>query len=329
MKLSQILRAARSVIVESLGIYAVLLKIMIPALIVVKVLQELGALQIMGSVLAPLMSLTGLPGELGIVWATTLLTNMFSGIVVFAGMAGDLSLSVEQVTVLGSLMLIGHSIPIEGAVARRAGVPWWVTIALRVVGALVFGSILHFVYTRFNLLQEPAIIVWNMVDKDDSLASWVLAQIKTLVIIYFVILSLIVLLNTLRLLGLERIIHIGLVPVLRLLGIGRAAANVTVVGVALGLSYGAGLLIRDLDDGVMTRRDAYLALCFLGLLHSVIEDTLIIMALGADLSGILWARIIFAFAVIGILARMLKSVKNTSVVQAADHIGRSRGRMNQ
>ena len=79
----------------------------------------------------------------------------------------------------------------------------------------------------------------------------------------------------------------------------------TVVGVALGLSYGAGLLIRDLDAGVMSRRDAYLALCFLGLLHSVIEDTLLIMALGADLSGILWARMIFAFVVIAVLARVL------------------------
>ncbi len=305
VKLSHPLRAARSILFESVKVYGVLLKIMVPALIVVKVLQEFGAMQLIGSVLAPVMSLTGLPAELGIVWATTLLTNMFSGIVVFVGMAGGLSLSVEQVTVLGSLMLIGHSIPIEGAVARRAGVPWWVTIALRVGGALVFGSILHLVYTRFNLLQEPATIVWSMPDADDSLTSWVLAQIETLVIIYFVILSLIVLLNTLRLFGLERIIHIGLVPVLRLLGIGRSAANVTVVGVALGLSYGAGLLIRDLDEGVMSRRDAYLALCFLGLLHSVIEDTLLIMALGADLSGILWARMIFAFAVIAVLARLL------------------------
>ena len=308
MKLSQTLHSVRSVLFESLRVYGVLLKIMIPALIVVKVLQELGALKIIGLVLAPVMSLTGLPAELGIVWATTLLTNMFSGIVVFASMASELSLSAEQVTVLGSMMLIGHSIPIEGAVARRAGVPWWVTIALRVGGALVLGSILHFVYTRFKLLQDPATIVWSMAGKDESLASWVFAQLEALVIIYFVILSLMVLLNILRLLGLERIIHVGLVPVLRLLGIGRTAANVTVIGVALGLSYGAGLLIRDLDDGVMTRRDAYLALCFLGLLHSVIEDTLLVMALGADLSGILWARIIFAFAVTAILARMLRMI---------------------
>ena len=37
---------------------------------------------------------------------------------------------------------------------------------------------------------------------------------------------------------------------LRVLGIGQSAANVTVIGVALGLSYDAGLLIRDLNAGV-------------------------------------------------------------------------------
>lgn len=304
VKLSSFLSAARSTVFESIKVYGVLLKIMIPALVVVKLLEELGAMQLIGSVLAPVMYLTGLPAVLGVVWATTLLTNIFSGIVVFVGLAGELSLTVEQVTVLGTLMLIGHSIPIEGAVAKRAGVPWWVTIALRVGGALLLASLLHLFYTYFDLLQEPANIVWSSADSDASLMTWVLAQARTFAMIYLVILTLIVLLNTLRFLGLERIMHIGLVPLLRLLGIGRTAANVTVVGVALGLSYGAGLLIRDLDQGVMNRRDAYLSLCFLGLFHSVIEDTLLIMALGSDLSGILWARLIFSFALTALLARL-------------------------
>ncbi len=306
MKLSQFLQATRSVFLESLKAYAVLLKILLPALIAVKVLQELGVLHIIGSILAPVMSLTGLPAELGIVWATTLLTNMFSGIVVFVGIAGELSLSVEQVTVLGTLMLVGHSIPVEGAIAKRAGVPWRVTIALRVGGALFLGMILHFIYGQFNLLQKPATIVWSMTARDDTLKSWMLGQFEALIVIYFVLLSLLFLLNILRFFGLERAIHIGLVPVLRLLGIGRAAANVTVIGVTLGLSYGAGLLIRDFDEGNMSHRDAFLALCFLNLLHSVIEDTLVIMALGADLSGILWARIIFAVVLVAVLARVWK-----------------------
>ena len=56
--------------------------------------------------------------------------------------------------------------------------------------------------------------------------------------------------------GLERWIHLGLLPLLTLLGIGRSAANVTVIGFTLGLSYGAGLLIRDVQNGVLSRRDS-------------------------------------------------------------------------
>lgn len=292
---------------ESIQVYGVLLRIMVPALIIVKLLQELGALELMGLALGPAMALVGLPAVLGIVWATTLLTNMFTGIIVFIDIAAGLSLTVEQVTVLGTMMLVAHSLPIEGAVARRAGVPWWVTLALRVGGALVLGAVLHLVYSSFNLLQEPFVQVWQPTVNDGSLLSWALGQLQALAMVFLVILSLILMLKVLRFVGLEKVIHIALTPLLRLFGLGRSAANVTVIGVALGLTYGAGLLIRDLDEGGLNRRDAYVSLCFLGLLHSVIEDTLLIMALGAHLSGILWARLIFSIVVIAILARLVPS----------------------
>jgi hypothetical protein len=42
---------------------------------------------------------------------------------------------------------------------------------------------------------------------------------------------------------------------------------------------------------------------FLCLSHSVIEDTLLIALLGAHLSGIFWARLLFTWIVIAILTR--------------------------
>ncbi len=113
-----------------------------------------------------------------------------------------------------------------------------------------------------------------------TLSSWAIAQLETLALIFVIILALIVLLKLLKKLGLERWIHLGLLPLLKLLGIGRSAANVTVIGFTLGLSYGAGLLIRYVQNGVLSKRDSTLALCFLGLCHSVIEDTLLILMLG-------------------------------------------------
>ena len=302
--LSNWLATARSVLWEAAQVYWVLLKVMVPALIVVKLLLEWGAIDQLAALLSPAMSMVGLPPLMGVVWATTLLTNVFTGVLIFMQIAGDMSLTVEQVTVLGTIMLIGHSLPVEGAVARQAGVPWWTTILLRIGGALLLGGLLHIVYSNFDLYQMPAQIIWQFESADSSFESWVFVQLSTLAFIFIIILALIVLLKVLRVLGLERMMHIGLSPLLRLLGIGPAAANITVIGVALGLSYGAGLLIRDLRKGVMSRGDSFLALCFLGLIHSMIEDTLLIMAMGADLSGILWARLLFSIVVIALLARL-------------------------
>lgn len=308
MNRSNWLITIRAVLWETVRVYVTLLKVMVPALVAVKLLQEWGAIDGLGELLSPAMSMIGLPPSIGIVWATTLLTNVFTGVVIFFQVAGDIVLTVEQVTVLGTLMLIGHSIPVEGAVARRAGVPWWVTIALRIGGALLLGGLLHIIYSGYDLYQMPAQFVLQFEPTNNSLASWAFAQLNTLVLIFFIILALIVFLKVLSALGLDRILHIGLSPLLRVLGIGQAAANTTVIGVALGLSYGAGLLIRDLGKGVMNRRDSFLALCFLGLVHSLIEDTLLIMAIGADLSGILWARLLFSIVVVALLARLVNYV---------------------
>ena len=289
---------------DALRVYLTLLKILIPALLIVKALELLGVIGWLGTVLAPLMSILGLPEQLGVVWAAALFTNLYTAIAVFLQVAGDMHLSVEQVTVLGALMLVGHSIPVEGAVAKRAGVPWWVTLVLRVGGSLLLAWLLHCFYSYFGLLQAPVALVWQpSLSTAPTLSSWAIAQLETLALIFVIILALIVLLKLLKKLGLERWIHLGLLPLLKLLGIGRSAANVTVIGFTLGLSYGAGLLIRDLQNGVLSKRDSTLALCFLGLCHSVIEDTLLILMLGADIAGILWSRLLFAVIVTAMIAR--------------------------
>lgn len=288
---------------DVLRVYAALLKVLVPALIVVKILDELGATVWLGHLLSPLMQLLGLPPELGIAWAATLLTNIFTGLVVFFEIAGDMSLSVAQITVFSGLLLIGHSIPVEGAVARRAGVPWWATIVLRVGGALLFAVLLATCYRLMGDDPRPVELVWRPEPAASGLWGWLVSQLESLVVIFLIILALMMLLAVLRWLGVERVIHMALTPLLRMLGIGRAAANVTVIGATLGLTYGAGLLIRDVDSGGMGKRDSVLALCFLGLCHSVIEDTLLILLLGADLWAVLWGRLIFAVVVIAIMAR--------------------------
>lgn len=301
---TQVTQAIGSIVKDSLQVFVELLKVMLPALVAVKIAQTFGFVDSLGILLSPVMALLGLPAVLGIVWATALATNLFTALVVFFQMAGELSLTVEQVSVLGIILLLAHSLPVEGAVAKRAGIPWWTTITLRVGGAIVLGTAMHNAYSALDIYQMPAQFHWQPAQVDDTLLSWLVSQFYTLAIAFVIITALITLMRVLKALGIERLLHLMLAPFLRTLGIGKAATNVTVIGATLGLSYGAGLLIRDIDAGAMSRRDAYLSICFIGLAHSLIEDTLLILTLGADLSSILWVRLTFAFVVIALIARL-------------------------
>ena len=114
----------RELLVQALAVYATLLKVMLPALLVVKALDMAGATGWLAVLLSPSMQLVGLPDAMGLVWATAMLTNLYTAIAVYAGFAAQEPLTVAQATVLGTMMLVSHSLPVEGAgVLDPCGLP--------------------------------------------------------------------------------------------------------------------------------------------------------------------------------------------------------------
>ncbi|MBT0959626.1 hypothetical protein [Denitromonas iodatirespirans] len=289
---------------EVVFVYWALLKVMVPALLIVKALEQVGGDKILATWLAPLMALVGLPDTLGLVWAATLLSNIYAGLAVFFTLAADTPVTVAQATVLGSLMLVAHSLPVEGAIAKAAGVSWRATVLIRLGGAIALGALLNLIYRGTGSLEQPITLPWQPPPAADSLAGWALDQLHTLGWILVIITVLMSTLRLLRHLGIERLIHALLTPALRLIGIRGEAANITVIGVTLGLTFGAGLLLKEVRSGTLSRRDVFLTLSFLSLSHSLIEDTLLVLLMGADLSGILWGRLLFALLAIRLLSRL-------------------------
>ncbi len=295
---------------EIFDVTSTLFRIMIPIIIVIKVVEELGGIVILSEWLSPIMESVGLPKEMGLVWATTILTNIYAGLVILIN--SDVSLTVAQASVLGSMMLLAHSLPIEGAIAKKAGVSWLATLSVRVGGSLVLAWLLNLSYQYGDLLNYPATVLWQPeVSSDNSYIGWAIEQLKNFAVIFMVISALLLLLKVLKVLGIEKLMALLLRPFLRLLGISKDATNLTIIGITLGLSFGGGLLINEAKKGHIAARDVFTAIMLLNLLHSLIEDTLLILLIGADFYTIFWGRIVFSVLIVALISHAIKRVKPT------------------
>ncbi len=94
---------------------------------------------------------------------------------------------------------------------------------------------------------------------------------------------------------------------LKYIGFTKKSSVTMVVGLILGIAYGAGILIQDSLSGKMTYKEILLSSLFLSLCHAVFEDTLIFVAVGANGFLIIVTRIILAILIIGLLSKFLKN----------------------
>jgi hypothetical protein len=302
--LSDSIRLLRDVLKLSVDLF----KIMIPVIVVVKILQELGLITFLALPLGPLMNLVGLPAEMGLVWATAMLNNLYSAIVVLLSLIKEAPLSAAQATVLCTMMLVAHTLPIELKIAQISGPRLMFQALCRLSSALLLGWLLHFVYSRFALLQEPARMLIGphiqTVAQKESLAQWALGQAQNLVSIFFIILALFLLMRALRKLRIIDAMNRVLRPLLKLMGIGPKASAITVIGLTMGISYGGGLIIHEARLGGVHKKDVFYSLTLMGLSHALIEDTLLMIMAGGHISGIFWARLAFSLVAITLLVKI-------------------------
>jgi len=78
----------------------------------------------------------------------------------------------------------------------------------------------------------------------------------------------------------------------------------------LGLAYGGGLLIREAQKRTIPLRELFIAVSLLSICHSLIEDTILMLLLGADLTVILPIRFALSLVCIFLLVKAVKRVSD-------------------
>jgi hypothetical protein len=300
--------ATHAAVSDAVRVSLDLYKVMIPIIIGVKILKELDLIGLFAWPLSPLMGLVGLPASMGLVWATGLLNNIYSALLVFVTLAPAEGVTVAQCTVLCTMLLIAHNLPVECKVAQKCGPSLWGQAAARIAGALACGWLLHMAYRLTNTLGEANRILWTPAAAPAGLWAWALGEARNLAAIFGIILALMLVMRLLTALRVTALLDALLRPVLRLVGIGPEASVVTVIGLALGLTYGSGLIIHEARAGRIGRRDVFYAVTLLGQAHALIEDTMLMALMGAHVSGILWGRLVFSLLALFLLVRATRGL---------------------
>ncbi|MFH0894859.1 MAG: nucleoside recognition domain-containing protein [Bacteroidota bacterium] len=292
----------------------ILLRIMIPVSILVKILTDAGAIGVIGDALYPVMKYVGLPGEMGLAWATGIITNLYGGIYAFVALWQDLPLSIAQVTIISTMMLVAHTFPIELSIARKSGLKIIPLFLLRFLMAYFFGWILNIFYQSSGLMQDVCVPTWKPSPvSDPSLWAWGLNELKNYAVVFLFIFALMLLLRILKYLKIIDVINRALNPMLRFLGIGKEVTTITMIGITLGVVYGGALIIDEARKNPdIKRKDIFYSLALMGLSHSLIEDTLLLMSLGADFFGIFVWRFALSLGVIWLLVRITRRMKESN-----------------
>ena len=292
---------------ETTKIFWILFKVILPVVIVIRALELIGAIPFLAKFLEPLTSFIGIDSSLGLVWMAAILVNIYAGLAAFASLQAIFDYSVAETTILGLIILIAHSLPIEVAIAKKSRISWIFNLSFRFINAIVAGKILNLIFTKYELFNEPNQSVLQVPNELVSNFEWATLQIQNFFIIFLIIFFIISTINILKALGVwSLIIHIMKIP-LSYLGMSEKVANIILIGLTLGISFGGGFLIEESKKNNISKKDILLSLSFLSLCHSIIEDTILILLLGSHISGILFFRFIYTVIIILLMKILLET----------------------
>ena len=304
---------------ESLNIFWVLFKVILPVVIIIRILELMGAIPWLARFLEPLTSFIGIDGSLGLVWMAAILVNIYAGMAAFASLQAIFDYSVAETTILGLIILIAHSLPIEVAIAKQSRVSAIFNLLFRFINAIIAGKILNYIFIKYNLFNEKNTSILKIPNETINNLEWAILQFQNFFIIFLIIFSIITTINILKFIGFWQIIIKILKVPLSYLGMSEKVANIILIGLTLGISFGGGFLIEESKKNDISKKDILLSLSFLSLCHSIIEDTILILLLGSHISGILFFRIIYTIIIILIMKYVLDTKFGNTILNKITH----------
>ena len=293
---------------RSLSICVWLFKVMLPISLAVRVLQYVGVIDWLAGHLSPIFSYIGLSGDSAIVFLTSIFLPLYPTIAVMT----TLTLTLREATILAVMCLVSHNLPVECSVAHKTGSPFGRIVAFRIGMSFASAIVLNWLMPQsappfsFMSIGNAEITSWGML-----FTQWISSSLVLIVTIILIVSALMVLQRVLEEFGwMHRIAHM-LSPLMRLFGLPSGCSLLWLTGNVVGMAYGAAIMIDEVEQGRLTRHEANLVNHHLGVSHSLLEDTMLFVAMGISFWWIFLTRLALAMTAVWTI-RGIKNLRMTN-----------------
>ncbi len=260
----------------------IILKLVIPIYILADILFFYNLLSHVSFLFEPITSLLNLPPEAALSIVSGMLLNLYAAI----AFAAPLGLSPQEWTILGVYLGICHALLVETAVMKKLGISKLYSVLLRVSAGLIVGfittllpsSLFNALHVEKNFEKETYSDIYALLLNSMQEAFILSIEIIALISILIFILDFIKSLKFIQ----EYSNKVS------------SAFSIT-IGVILGITYGAGILISEYEKNTISKKETFYIGTFLMICHAIIEDTLLFVIFGANIWVIVTLRVLFAF----------------------------------
>jgi len=280
---------------RSLEVSWLMLKIYIPVSLLTVVLKQWGIIDVIAPLFTPFMRVMGLPGEAAITVAAGFTNSIYAAVATMSAF----DLTARQVTILGVVLGLAHSLFVETAILSNLRMANIRIAFFRMAAAFLAGMLMNVIIPQ----QVSGIVTHHKSAR--ATFSW-LQTFQNLAItslqIVIIITSLMVLFELAARWRYAAAIKQRLQFLPNAVGMSNRAFAPWIVGFFIGITYGAAILFQFVQDRQLSHKDACLITIFLCLAHAIIEDTVIFAIVGGNFWWVISTRVIMAVLTVRILS---------------------------
>jgi hypothetical protein len=280
---------------QALKVSWMLLKIYIPVSIITALLDQVGFLDMIAPVFAPVMKLLGLPGEAALVLLAAWVNNLFAAIAA----ASVIELTFRQLTIIAIITGFAHNLILETTVLVKLKMGRIGIAFARIIFSLLMGMLLNLIMPEvvqgivMNPFSAEEFTWMNFILKILTTAGQIIALMSIVMLVYELLIYW----------KQTHTIKRKLNFITRFFGMSANALGAWLVGFFIGIAYGAGILFQMNKNHKLTHKDISLLTISMCIVHALVEDTIFYVVVGANAWWILGTRLLALIIILRLVSR--------------------------